>query len=92
MKVAITVSLTEKQAVFETTIENHSDLMVENVYSPYLGDIQHPRDEAWFKTFIFSYATVQSGRCGPRIQNLRGYYGVDYPTQQDGRRRAARPL
>ena len=70
--------------------------MVENVYCPYLGDVQHPQDEAWFKTFIYQYASAAEWRLWPQYDNLRGYYGVDYPTQfaavdAGGRARPCRP-
>jgi len=42
IRVTQTITLSERQVIYETTIENHSDLVVENVYSPYLGDVQHP--------------------------------------------------
>jgi hypothetical protein len=81
VRVIQSVSLTDRQAIYETTIENHSDLIVENVYSPYLGDIQHPQDEAWFKIFHYNYATAIQWNLWPTYDNLRGYFGVDYPTQ-----------
>ncbi|MBC7814534.1 MAG: hypothetical protein H7175_25485, partial [Burkholderiales bacterium] len=80
INVTLTVSLTARQAVFAIHIENHSDLMVENVYSPYLGDVQRPPDAKTFKTFIYRYATADEWNLFPTFQNLRGYYGVDYPT------------
>jgi hypothetical protein len=81
VKVVQEISLDETQAVYETKIENNSSLVVENVYSPYLGDVQHPPDEAWFKTFIYGYASASEWNLWPSFDNFRGYYGVDYPTQ-----------
>lgn len=81
IKVVLRVAMVAGQAIFTTTIENHSDYVVENVYSPYLGDVQHPRDEAWFKTFSYVYASASEGSLWPTFQNMRGYFGVDYPTQ-----------
>jgi len=75
------VSLTARQAIFTMTVENYADCTVENVYCPYLGDVQHPPDEEWFKTFIYNYATANEWPLWPTYQNLRGYFGVDYPTQ-----------
>jgi len=82
--VTLRVSLTDAQAVFYTTVDNRSAYTVENVYCPYLGDVQHPPSDAWFKTFLYSYATAQEWPIWPTFQNLRGYYGVDYPTQVGG--------
>ena len=81
IQVTLRVTLDERQAVFAMTVENHSGFVVENVYCPYLGDVAHPPDEEWFKTFIYTYATANEWRLWPHYDNLRGYYGVDYPTQ-----------
>jgi hypothetical protein len=81
IRLELTVSLDAAQAVFAMTVENRSAYTVENVYCPYLGDVQHPADEEWFKTFIYTYATANEWRLWPHYDNLRGYYGVDYPTQ-----------
>lgn len=42
IKIILDIRLTERQAIFEVTIENRSNYVVENVYCPYFGDIQHP--------------------------------------------------
>jgi len=81
IKLTLRVNLTDRQAIFAMIIENRSAYVVENVYLPYLGDVQHPPDEEWFKTFLYQYATAQEWSLWPTFQNLRGYYGVDYPTQ-----------
>lgn len=81
IKLTLQVTLTAKQAVFAMTVENRSHLVVENVYCPYLGDVQHPTGEEWFKTFIYQYASVQEWSLWPTYQNLRGYFGSDYPVQ-----------
>ncbi len=81
IKLTLTVTLSARQAVYAMTIENRSAYVVENVYLPYLGDVQHPLDEEWFKTFLYNYATAAEWSLWPTYQNLRGYYGVDYPTQ-----------
>lgn len=81
IKLTLKVTLDETQAVFAVTVENHSGFVVENVYCPYLGDVAHPGDEEWFKTFIYAYASANEWRLWPQYDNLRGYYGVDYPTQ-----------
>jgi hypothetical protein len=75
------VTLDDNQAVFAMTVENHSAFVVENVYCPYLGDVQHPPEAEWFKTFIYTYATANEWKLWPQYDNLRGYFGVDYPTQ-----------
>lgn len=79
--VKLTVSLTARQAIYALTIENHSGYTIENIYCPYLGDIQHPEGAESFKAFSYNYATSQEWSLWPTYQNLRGYFGVDYPTQ-----------
>jgi hypothetical protein len=81
IKLTLDVRLDDRQAIFTMAVENHSSDVVENVYCPYLGDIQHPPDTEWFRTFLYQYATSQEWALWPSYKNLRGYYGVDYPTQ-----------
>jgi len=81
VKLTLQVRLTAQQAIYAMTIENRSDYTIENVYCPYLGDVQHPPDEECFKTFLCRYASADEWSLWPTFQNLRGYYGVDYPTQ-----------
>ena len=81
IRIVLNVALNDRQAVFAMTIDNQSDAVVENVYCPYLGDLQHPTGEAWLKTFLYSYASAQEWSLWPTYQNMRGYYGSDYPVQ-----------
>lgn len=81
IRVEMTVTLDDRQARFAVTVDNQSPYPVENVYAPYLGDIRPPVDAPWFKTFLYQYATAQEWPLWPIYQNLRGYYGVDHPTQ-----------
>ncbi len=81
VKISIQVTLTDRQVIFTPTIENRSSYVVENVYYPYLGDVQHPAQAEWFKTFLYTYATANEWALWPTYNNLRGYFGVDYPTQ-----------
>jgi hypothetical protein len=84
IRLTLKVSLTERQAVYAMTIENQSGLIVENVYCPYLGDVQHPKEEEWFKTFMCGYSGPSQASLWPTFDNKKGYYGVDYPTQVAG--------
>lgn len=79
--VVLEVRLEQRQAIFEIAIDNRSEYWVENVYCPYLGDLQHPAEADWFKTFIYQYQTAQEWALWPTYTNLRGYFGIDYPTQ-----------
>ena len=84
INLALAVTLSERQATFGLTVENGSPHTVEAVYCPYLGDVQHPADEAWFKTFLYQYATAQQWPLWPHYNNMRGYYGIDHPIQFGG--------
>ena len=81
IRLSLEVRLTDRQVIYGMTVENGSPYTVENVYCPYLGDIQHPQDETWFKTFLCGYADPRQWSLWPVYQNLCGYYGVDFPTQ-----------
>lgn len=81
VRLTLVVTLDEMQAEYQMTVENHSGLVVENVYCPYLGDVTPPPGAAWFKTFIYNYGSAAEWNLYPTYDNLRGYYGVDYPTQ-----------
>ena len=69
IKLTLTVTLTARQAIYAMTVENHSPYDVENVYCPYLGDVAHPPDADWFKTFIYQYATAAEWSLWPTYQN-----------------------
>ena len=92
IKLILNISLTQKQVIYLLKIENNSEYTVENVFCPYLGDVQHPKDEEWFKTFIYTYATANEWSLWPTFQNLRGYYGSDYPVQYHGSAYSGSPM
>ena len=81
IRLVLSVALDDERTTFSMSVENHSNFVVENVYCPYLGDLQHPDDEAWFKTFSPGYGSAVEWNLWPHYDNLRGYYGLDYPTQ-----------
>ena len=83
VRLVLDVTLDERQAVFHLTVENGSPFVVENVYCPYLGDVQRPPNSAWLKSFYYNYGSAAEQPLWPSYRNLRGYYGVDYPTQFD---------
>lgn len=81
LKVTLNINLSTQQAIYRLSIENNTDLTVENVYCPYFGEVRRPDGEAWFKAFWYTYATAQEWSLWPTYQNSRGYYGIDFPTQ-----------
>ena len=79
--VELSIQLDDRRAVFAVTVDNRSPYTVENVYCPYLGDVRPPAGAAWLKTFLYHYGSAQEWGLWPSYQNLRGYYGSDYPVQ-----------
>jgi hypothetical protein len=75
----------ERQALFETTIDNQSDRVVENVWSPCLGDLRPPAPDDELRNFCYSYGTAAQLQMWPKFENICGYWGVDYPTQMASR-------
>ncbi len=81
IKLTLEVRLDQRRAIFAMKVENRSSYIVENVYCPYLGDLQAPLKAEYLKTFSSNYGTASEFSLWPTYQNLRGYFGVDFPTQ-----------
>ncbi|MHB8687219.1 MAG: DUF6259 domain-containing protein [Candidatus Dormibacteraceae bacterium] len=86
------VQLEGARAVFELSIENGSDLPVESVHFPYLGDVRPPALDQPFSAFMQWYCTAHEWPIWPRYQNLSGYWGVDRPTQYGGALECGTPM
>jgi hypothetical protein len=74
-----------RQLLFETTIDNQSDRVVENVWAPCLGDLRPPAPDDELHSFCCSYGTAAQLEMWPNFENTCGYWGVDYPTQMASR-------
>ena len=81
IRLELEVCVEGAEAVFTLHIDNRSDSVVESVHCPYFGDVRKPEGASWLKTFLYSYATAQEWNLWPKYDNLRGYHGVDRPTQ-----------
>ncbi len=81
VKVAITVSLTEKQAVYETTIENRSASWSKTSTAPTWAMCSTRRMKNGSRPSSTTMPRRRNGRCGRTYDNLRGYL----------RRRLSRP-
>lgn len=79
------ISTGERRVLFETTIDNRSDYVVENVWAPCLGDLRPPAPDDELQNFCYSYGTAAQLRMWPHFENICGYWGVDYPTQMASR-------
>jgi hypothetical protein len=80
--IAVSASYTveEEALVCAITVDNKSDLVVENVAFPCLTDLQPPDRAAPFGTFSYTYGTARRHQLWPRFDNLTGYFGFDRPT------------
>jgi len=84
IRLTLKVTLTERQAVYAMTVRNRSGLVVENVFCPYLGDLRHPAGDTEFKAISGGYSGPSQRPLWPTFRNMKGYFGVDYPTQIGG--------
>ncbi len=66
---------------FGVRISNDSPYTVENVWYPCLGDMLQPRSGEALAAFLYHYGTAQRWSLRPVYDNMRGYYGFDYPVQ-----------
>ena len=82
-KIAVTTEcvIEEDQAVFKMYIDNKSNVYVENVYYPYIGDLHRPDDAVSFNMYRNSYAfRLEKFEMWPTFRNDVGTHGVDFPT------------
>jgi hypothetical protein len=80
VSVVANYSLEGDGLVCRLTIDNRSDLVVENAAFPCLPDLQPPDRDASFGSFTYAYGTARRHRLWPQFDNNVGYYGVDRPT------------
>ncbi|MGH3172039.1 MAG: hypothetical protein ACRDN0_40065 [Trebonia sp.] len=79
------ITVTGRRLLFETTVDNQSDRVVENVWAPCLGDLRPPAPHEELSNFCYSYGSAARLRMWPRFENICGYWGVDHPTQMGSR-------
>lgn len=68
------------QAVFKMNIKNNSEVFVENVYYPYLGDLHRPEGCAEFSFQHGAYTGMKRYELYPKFPNPVGTHSVDFPT------------
>ena len=83
--VAQRIRILGSQVLFETTIDNRADLVVENVSAPCFGDLRPPAPAGELRNFCYSYGSATQLPLWPNFENTCGYWGVDYPTQMASR-------
>jgi hypothetical protein len=77
-----TIELTQNGLIFNATVSNRSNLNIEAVYWPYLGDMQLPNKTDATDWLKFEYSgDLNKTNISPNFNSQKGYWGVDYPTQ-----------
>lgn len=79
--VRLEYTLSEGRLVVRTAVDNRSDLIVENVYSPVLGGLRPPTRDGTLTAYRHDYGSGMAQPMWPHFQNSVGYHGVDVPTQ-----------
>ena len=82
-KIAVTTEcvIEDDQVVFKMHIDNQSDVFVENVYYPYIGDLHRPKDATHFRMYHNTYAfRLTQFEMWPTFRNDIGTHSVDFPT------------
>lgn len=73
------VTLGDAGVSFRMTIENNTDLVLESLCYPYIGDLSLPPTGESLARVKTNYCGVNSESLYPTFRNERGYWGVDYP-------------
>lgn len=83
LPVTFTASVTLENGAlsFDGTLQNDSDLWVEIVDYPYLGDLSAPAKDTVMRAEHLWYGRLDGVEIHPHFVNEKGYWGVDYPTK-----------
>ncbi len=81
-----TVTLDKGALRFESSLENHSKLMINTVEYPYLGDLSAPTPKARMWRRYMNYANLHLDEIHPHFRNEKGYWGDMSPVQTAGAR------
>jgi len=75
-----TVAVDGDGLVWRMDIDNRSQLIVENVLWPQLGDVRPSDPTASVTSFCYQYAGARRRTLWPTFTNVYGYFGVERPT------------
>ena len=81
MSLTADVALTNGELTFAATLENDSDLTVETIEYPFLGDLNPPSRDSSLAACTMKNGELQSEELYPHFHNGKGYWGVTYPTK-----------
>jgi hypothetical protein len=76
-----TVTLDGGNLSFAATLENNSDLTIETIDYPYIGDLQSPSPNEIMQSNHMWYANLVGDEIYPHFANAKGYWGVNWPTK-----------
>jgi uncharacterized protein DUF6259 len=76
-----TVRLDKGVLQFIAALKNDSNLTVETVDYPYIGDLASPKRDEPMHAEHMSYGDLEGAEIYPRFKNDKGYWGVEYPTK-----------
>ncbi len=75
------VTISDAGLNFNMDIDNQSNLIVEAVSYPVIGDMPQPSRDEKLVSQRLGYAGLWTNYLLPEFNNFKGYFGVDYPTQ-----------
>lgn len=83
LPIAFTATVTLKDGVltFHSSVDNRSDLTIESIEYPYLGDLNAPSRKDRMDVRTMWYGNLESQEVYPHFNNGKGYWGVFYPTK-----------
>jgi len=79
MTFSATVTLDHGALTFAGNLVNHSDVTVETIDYPYLGDLSAPMPDGSLRTDHMWYGNMVGDEIHPRFFNGEGYWRVKYP-------------
>ncbi len=86
LPITFTANVTLRNGVLTFTgqLQNDSDLHVETLDYPYLGDLSAPTRSTRLTTEHMWYGNLVGDEIYPQFRNEKGYWGVDFPTKTAG--------
>ncbi len=85
---AATVTLSNGALRFEASLSNRSNLVVNTIEYPYLGDLSAPAPEMKMWRRHMWYGNLQSQEIHPHFRNEKGYWGDLSPLETAGSERS----
>jgi hypothetical protein len=81
MSLMADVTLTNGNLTFSATLKNDSELTVETVEYPFLGDFTPPSRDSSLSAYTMKNGQLQPDELYPHFRNEKGYWGVTWPTK-----------